>query len=175
MVSLLRQPDEACEYDVEPDCKRALAKALGALAIAGETAPDSDWQQLPETIGEYEIVRPLGRGGMGRVFLARHSKLGRQVALKLALIDRLADPRIRRRFDSEMRAVGKLSHPNIVTAHDAREIDGTAVLGWCREVPANLRTLEVGWEHPEQLFSLPNLQPPIVIQHKRRDCRPTDV
>ena len=116
----------------EPDCKRALAKALGALAIAGETAPDSDWQQLPETIGEYEIVRPLGRGGMGRVFLARHSKLGRQVALKLALIDRLADPRIRRRFDSEMRAVGKLSHPNIVTARDAREIDGTAALGWCR-------------------------------------------
>jgi len=128
VVSLLRQPDEACEYDVEPDCQRAVAKALGALALAGETAPDSDWQQLPETIGEYEIVRPLGRGGMGRVFLARHSKLGRQVALKLALIDRLADPRVRRRFEAEMRAVGKLSHPNIVTAHDAREIDGTAVL-----------------------------------------------
>jgi len=65
---------------------------------------------------------------MGRVFLARHSKLGRQVALKLALIDRLGDPRVRRRFETEMRAVGKLSHPNIVTAHDAREIDGTAVL-----------------------------------------------
>ncbi len=128
IVALLRQPSEGCEYDVEPDCKRALAKALGALAIAGETAPDSDWQQLPETIGEYEILRPLGRGGMGRVFLARHSKLGRQVALKLALIDRLADPRVRRRFETEMRAVGKLSHPNIVTAHDAREIDGTAVL-----------------------------------------------
>ena len=128
IVALLRQPNEGGEYDSEPDCKRALAKALGALAIAGETASESDWQQLPETIGEYEILRPLGRGGMGRVFLARHSKLGRQVALKLALIDRLGDPRVRRRFETEMRAVGKLSHPNIVTAHDAREIDGTAVL-----------------------------------------------
>ncbi len=65
---------------------------------------------------------------MGSVYLARHTKLGREVALKVLAGHRLADPRMRERFDAEMRAVGQLSHPNIVTAHDAREVDGTAVL-----------------------------------------------
>ena len=65
---------------------------------------------------------------MGSVFLARHTKLGREVALKVLASHRLADKRMRERFEAEMRAVGRLSHPHIVTAHDAREVDGTAVL-----------------------------------------------
>jgi serine/threonine protein kinase len=85
-------------------------------------------EPLPKTIGEYENVRPIGSGGMGNVFLARHTKLGRQVALKVLASHRLADSRMLERFEAEMRAVGRLSHPNIVTAHDAREVDGTAVL-----------------------------------------------
>ena len=59
---------------------------------------------------------------------ARHTKLGREVALKVIADHRLVDPKTRDRFDAEMRAVGRLSHPNIVTAHDAREVDGSAVL-----------------------------------------------
>ena len=127
LISELRARDPSASLAEEPDCKLAMVKALGALAAADELSA-TGLQDIPQTIGEYEIVRLLGRGGMGKVFLARHNKLGRHVAVKLLSSHRLADQRTRDRFDSEMRAIGQLSHPNIVTAHDAREVDGTAVL-----------------------------------------------
>lgn len=114
-------------YLEEPDCQVALAKALGAMAEA-EDADQGHEDGLPERLGEYEIVRPIGRGGMGNVYLARHTKLGRFVAVKALFNHRLVHPRMRRRFEVEMQAVGQLSHPCIVTAHDAREVDGVAVL-----------------------------------------------
>jgi serine/threonine protein kinase len=139
LITSLRRPESPSPFDREPNRQAAIAKALGALASS--RAPHADpaesaaeggaadvGPQLPTVIAEYEIVGPLGRGGMGRVFLARHSKLGRRVALKLLADHRLDDPRVRRRFEAEMRAVGRLSHPNIVTAHDARDVDGMAVL-----------------------------------------------
>ena len=122
LIASLRKPDELADFNHEPDCKIAVSKALDALTGAGTAT------HLPRQIGEYEIVRLLGSGGMGSVYLARHTKLGREVALKVLATHRLADPRMQSRFESEMRAVGRLSHPNIVTAHDAREIEGTAVL-----------------------------------------------
>jgi len=133
LVAALRSPDDSAPYDAEPGCQTALAKALAALALAdageiGNEAAGNTEPPLPIRIGEYEIVRPLGRGGMGSVFLARHTKLGREVAVKLLAGHRLADPRMRQRFEAEMRAIGRLSHPNIVAAHDARDVDGTAVL-----------------------------------------------
>ncbi|MCA9131601.1 MAG: protein kinase [Planctomycetales bacterium] len=129
LIAALRGPDDSAAFDAEPECQRAMAQALGALAEADQRPATSDWgPHMPQTIGEYEVVRPLGRGGMGSVYLARHTKLGRDVALKILASHRLADPRMRERFAAEMRAVGRLSHPNIVTAHDAREVGGTAVL-----------------------------------------------
>lgn len=127
LISELRVADDHPGLTDEPQCKRALAKALGALAAADELS-DTGILDMPRTIGEYQVVRLLGRGGMGKVMLARHTKLGRQVAVKFLAGHRLADPRMRERFEAEMRAIGQLSHPNIVTAHDAREVDGTAVL-----------------------------------------------
>ncbi|MCS7470483.1 protein kinase [Stieleria sp. ICT_E10.1] len=127
LIGELRATDQFASLAEEPDCKLAMVKALGALAAADELSA-TGLHNVPRVIGEYEIVRLLGRGGMGKVFLARHSKLGRHVAVKLLSGHRLADQRTRDRFDSEMRAIGQLSHPNIVTAHDAREVDGTAVL-----------------------------------------------
>lgn len=116
----------------EPDCQLAMAKALGALAGSVDQTADgpsvSEIGKFPKSIGEYEIVRPIGHGGMGKVYLARHTKLGRQAAVKVLASHRLADQRMHERFDAEMRAIGRLSHPNIVTAHDAREVDGAAVL-----------------------------------------------
>ncbi len=128
LIASLRSPDPEAEFSGEPDCQLAVAKALGALAFAGQAEPVTELQEVPSSIGEYEIVRPIGRGGMGSVYLARHTKLGREVALKVLASNRLGDTRIRERFEAEMLAVGRLSHPNIVTAHDAREVNGTAVL-----------------------------------------------
>ena len=109
----------------EPEFRSATVKALAALAKMEEFASDVS---LPKTIGEYEIVKPIGRGGMGRVFLGRHTKLGRQVAIKVLAPHRRWDQRMHDRFEAEMRAIGGLNHPNIVVAHDARDVEGVAVL-----------------------------------------------
>ncbi|QDT01664.1 Serine/threonine-protein kinase PknF [Rubripirellula lacrimiformis] len=121
LVDALRDGDAASPWNIEPDCQLAVDRAIHAIGSTGSL-------DHAATIGEYEIIRPLGRGGMGNVYLARHTKLGRQVALKVLAQHRLADARMRERFEGEMRAVGRLSHPGVVTAHDARDIDGTAVL-----------------------------------------------
>lgn len=108
-----------------PACQQALARALAAMSQA--YWPDSQ-HSLPPEFGEYSIVRPLGAGGMGRVYLARHTRLNRLVALKFLSEHRELDPAAGDRFAAEMKTIGNLSHPNVVTAHDAREIDGRAVL-----------------------------------------------
>ncbi|MDX1947437.1 MAG: protein kinase [Pirellulaceae bacterium] len=77
-----------------------------------------------ERIREYELLSLLGEGGMGAVYLARHTRLDKQVALKLLPRDRTQDAAAVARFAREMRAVGKLDHPNIVRAMDAGEHDG---------------------------------------------------
>ena len=75
-------------------------------------------------LGQYEIVAPLGAGGMGEVYRARHLSLDREVAVKL-LPPRLAsDEAARARFEREARAVAALSHPNILAIHDFGQQDG---------------------------------------------------
>lgn len=133
LIAQLRATDEDSRLDREDACELGILKALGALAVTEaienrRSTEITDFPLLPATIGDYEILRSLGSGGMGRVYLARHGKLGRLVALKILANHRLADQRAIQRFESEMRAIGRLSHPNIVTAHDARDIDGRAVL-----------------------------------------------
>ncbi|KLU02119.1 Serine/threonine protein kinase [Rhodopirellula islandica] len=128
LIQAIRSPDDASEWILEPQCDVAVIAALGVIGIGQQSPAVSEMPGFPVSIGEYEIVRPLGRGGMGNVYLARHTKLGRLVALKVLAGHRLADAKMKERFEAEMRAVGQLSHPGIVTAHDAREIDGTAVL-----------------------------------------------
>ena len=76
-------------------------------------------------LGSYEIVSPLGAGGMGEVYRARHLKLGRDVAVKVLPRDLASDPERRHRFEREARAASALNHPNIVTIHDVDEHDGS--------------------------------------------------
>ncbi|MGB7323999.1 MAG: protein kinase [Rubripirellula sp.] len=128
LIHAIRSADDDSNLASEPQFQQALVAALGALGGRDPSPTFSDVPIFPVSIGEYEIVRPLGRGGMGNVFLARQTKLGRLVAIKVLANHRLADAKMKERFEAEMRAVGRLSHPGIVTAHDAREIDGTAVL-----------------------------------------------
>ena len=130
LVNQLRQANsEQDEFDHEIDCQRAANLALGALGRhQTETGKQEEGLRVPKLIGEYEIVRPLGRGGMGHVFLGRHTKLGRMVAIKIIANHRLWDQTMHDRFAAEMRTIGSLNHPNIVTAYDAREVDGLAVL-----------------------------------------------
>ena len=79
---------------------------------------------IGETLAHYEIVGSLGKGGMGEVYVAEDTKLGRRVALKVLPEEMAADPERRARFEREARAVAALSHPNIVTVHSVEEADG---------------------------------------------------
>ena len=67
-------------------------------------------------LAQYEIIAPLGAGGMGNVYRARDVRLGREVALKVMADHVAADPEMRRRFEIEARAVAGLSHPCIMRA-----------------------------------------------------------
>jgi WD40 repeat protein len=69
-------------------------------------------------LGPYEVLSPLGAGGMGEVYRARDTRLGREVAVKVLPAAAAADPRWRERFEREARAASALNHPNIVTVHD---------------------------------------------------------
>ena len=75
-----------------------------------------------QSVGQYQIVRSLGAGGMGEVYLAR-DKLGRQVALKLLTRQFRHDQSSVARFQQEARTLLALNHPNIVTIYDIGEID----------------------------------------------------
>ncbi len=65
---------------------------------------------------------------MGTVYKAHHQRLRRDVAVKIISSQRVTDLRAMQRFEAEIRTLGRLSHPNIVSALDAREVDGRPVL-----------------------------------------------
>jgi serine/threonine protein kinase len=77
-------------------------------------------------LGPYEILTPLGAGGMGEVYKARDTRLDRTVAIKVLPEHLSQKPQLRERFEREARAVSSLNHPNICTLHDSR----TTLITW---------------------------------------------
>jgi Tol biopolymer transport system component len=76
-------------------------------------------------LGPYEILGPLGAGGMGEVYRARDARLSREVAVKVLPASFVADPERLRRFEQEGRATGQLNHPNILAVFDTGTHEGT--------------------------------------------------
>ncbi len=72
-------------------------------------------------LGPYEIVSPLGSGGMGEVYKARDTRLDRTVAIKVLPADVANDPDLRARFEQEARAIAALDHPHICAIYDVGE------------------------------------------------------
>ena len=79
---------------------------------------------VPERLGDYQIIEHIGGGGMGTVYKALHVRMGRVVALKVLRPEIQQNRQLVQRFDREVRAAARLTHPNIVAALDAREQDG---------------------------------------------------
>src|SRR5580765_4222869 len=80
-------------------------------------------------VGPYEIATPLGTGGMGEVYRARDSRLGREIAIKALPAALAAEPERLARFEREARLLASLSHPNIAGIYGLEEVGGAAI--WC--------------------------------------------
>jgi serine/threonine protein kinase len=100
---------------------RLWCKILGTLTMAPDEPQSSEIGDLPEigtTLGDYRLEGVLSDGGMGRIYKARHSRLGRQVALKMLLPKLLKDESLTRRFFGEARAVNRIRHENLIEVTD---------------------------------------------------------
>ena len=100
-------------------------KTLPVAAPASPDLPSTVFEPKPHGIfGKYRLEAELGRGGMGVVYKARQTDLGREVAVKMVLSAHLASPEALERFQDEARAAAGLAHPNIVTVYEAGQIEG---------------------------------------------------
>jgi Tol biopolymer transport system component len=132
-------------------------------------------------LGPYEIVAPLGAGGMGEVYRARDSRLGRDVALKVLPEELAADPERLRRFELEARAASALSHPNVVAIHDVgREGNVSYVVMELVEGKSLREAMHGGPLPPKRLLALAaKIAEGLAAAHARgivhRDLKPENV
>src|SRR5262245_54504554 len=99
------------------------ARALAAEAYIEASNKSMKGPIAGSHIGAYRLLEPLGRGGMGEVYLALDTRLGRKVAVKLLLAEFTTDAERLRRFEQEARAASALNHPNIITVYEIDEIE----------------------------------------------------
>jgi serine/threonine protein kinase len=135
LVEALRHPREATTLDdedrsrvtllVEEIVRTNLPDRTAATRLRADGTPV---QPGSDRIGQYRLLAKVGQGGMGVVYKALHHVLGKVVALKVLTAKRTENAESIRRFYREMKAVGKLQHPNIVAAHDAGEVEGVHYL-----------------------------------------------
>jgi len=109
---------------------------FGSTKGRGASPPEADPPAynprvgLPEgtRVGPYEVVAPLGKGGMGEVYRARDPRLGREVAIKALPAEVAQDPDRRARFEREAQLLASLNHPNIAAIHGLEEAEGAKYL-----------------------------------------------
>jgi hypothetical protein len=116
-------PDLTQYYPDRPDLRERIAKTWAlACSVAGRREPSRP------VMGGYEIVRELGHGGMGTVYLARHQALQREVAIKVLPHSLAMSPRAKQRFLEEAKALARLKHDHVVHIH--RIIDHAEMLAF---------------------------------------------
>lgn len=96
--------------------------------MAAVPAAEQMESMVGRTLGHYEIVSLVGAGGMGEVYRARDTKLGRIVALKILPAEVAADPERMRRFVLEARAASALNHPNVAHIYEIGDAEGVGFI-----------------------------------------------
>ncbi|MGH7227101.1 MAG: protein kinase domain-containing protein, partial [Gemmataceae bacterium] len=115
----------------KPNASSLPARSSDAAGIENESAPPAPPKDLPPDLAnysKYRFVRELGRGGMGVVYQAEQTVMGRTVAVKVINPSVLDHPDALPRFQGEVKAAAKLDHPNIVRAHDAEQVGSMHLL-----------------------------------------------
>jgi serine/threonine protein kinase len=114
-------PDPEEFAALHPDAADLIRRTLAALRLAADSqqsgAVGAVAPELPEALGDYRIVREIGRGGMGVVYEAEQLSLRRRVALKVLPFAAVMDPRHFQRFKNEATAAAALDHPNVVKVY----------------------------------------------------------
>jgi hypothetical protein len=134
VVSLLEAHDRSADF-----IERPVYEIAPNLLFPSEGVPLAAVENVQ--VGPYLIRHLIGQGGMGVVYLADDTRLGRRVALKALLPSFARDPRQRERFRREARAAAALIHPNIATLYAIEEIDGALYLAFEYVAGATLRSL----------------------------------
>jgi predicted Ser/Thr protein kinase len=131
------------------------------------------------TVGRYELLEELGRGGTATVYLARQTDLGRLVALKELTALPVSDPSTARRFLRESRLAASLNHPNIVTVHDFFEHRGTPYIAMEYVEGGTLRPVMHELAFPQAAKVLEGLLSGLRFAHERgivhRDLKPENL
>ena len=132
--------DERCanDHDLRKEVESLLVAARDTNVFEHSVAPVTIAQAMVgEAIGDqYEVIRLLGEGGMGSVYLARERSLDRLVAIKILRPDLATAPELRERFRREARTIASLTHPGIVPLHTVGEVRGMRffVMGYARGI-----------------------------------------
>ena len=136
---------------------------------------------IGETLSRYKVLDKLGEGGMGAVYLAEDTSLGRKVALKVLSDELAADPEHLERFEREAKAIAAIEHPNIVTIYSVEEVDGLHFLtmGYVEGRPVAEVIPSTGMRVDELLRIALPLVEALVAAHGRgivhRDLKPANV
>jgi serine/threonine protein kinase/Flp pilus assembly protein TadD len=171
---------EACQDDA--DLRREVESLLAQSGSTAALADQSAWAAAGafataqtalkpgETLGPYEILGLLGTGGMGEVYLAEDTRLGRKVAIKIS------HERFSGRFEREASAISALNHPNICTLYDVGPnylvmelVEGELLRDWLKRTPAVERILEIAGQVLEALRAAHH----VGIVH--RDLKPQNI
>lgn len=122
MTALIQDLDESQKPQTAVDFSEQLIQSGKLTNYQAHVISSGEAQPLQ--IGEYQILEPIGSGGMGTVYKAIHQRMKRIVALKVIRSDLNQDPDRLKRFEREVQTAARLSHPNVVTAYDAGEAQG---------------------------------------------------
>src|SRR5262245_16103879 len=156
--------------------------AAGKAASAAVAPPASNEDLLDQMLGDFRILRRLGRGGMAEVYLAEQTQLKRNVAVKVLHKDRVTDAGYLKRFKTEAMAAGSLSHPNIIQVITIGEQEGIHYIAQEYVAGMNLREFLARKGPPELALCVRIMRQVVAALHAahsagivHRDIKPENI